>query len=118
MHIDPLHDQQTFLFFAHQSYAHCHELESIRVATGTFYGTKKIFPEFLKICPKNIYAKCNKLSFAKFSVAVGTLYFLYHHATDLKIENLALEIRFAITQLENVWYAVQEYCQKPAGSEL
>jgi len=42
---------------------------------------------------------CNQLSLYRFSVAVGTFIVLYHVATDLKIENLVLEIWFLITQL-------------------
>jgi len=42
--------------------------------------------------------------------------FLYQVATDLKIENLVLEISFVITPLKKVRLTVQKHCQKPAGS--
>jgi len=44
--------------------------------------------------------------------------FIYHVAIDWKMENLVLDIWFVIIQLKKVRKAVQEHCQKPAGSVL
>jgi len=56
------------------------------VGAGNFVGLQKIF------CP-NLPEKllCDKVSPYKFSVAVGTLYFIYKFAVELKIENWYLK---------------------------
>ena len=81
---------------------------------GNILGVKRIFcPNF----PKKLI--CDKLSPYKFSVYLFVhSIFLYHIAIDLKIENVVHEIWFLITQLKKISQAVQEHCQKPAGSVL
>jgi len=44
--------------------------------------------------------------------------FIYHVAKDWKMKNLVPDIWFLIIQLKKVRKAVQELCQKPAGSVL
>ena len=44
--------------------------------------------------------------------------FIYHVAIDWKMANMVLDIWFLIIQLKKVRKALQEHCQKPAGSVL